>query len=107
MALLTFDMAGQQGKTYQPELANLPNEKMNGKEDDILMFTGLNVDIYKKDPIQVIVKKNQQQQPYFAATATGNQLIDFVTINNSVYKIANTGDLGNHLSTWQVIKTGK
>jgi hypothetical protein len=107
MALLTFDLTGQQGKTYQPELANLPTDKMNGKDDDILMFTGFNVDLYKKDPIQVIVKKDKQQQPYFAATATGNQLIDLVTINNSVYKIANTGDLGNHLSAWQVIKTSK
>jgi hypothetical protein len=106
MALFTFNLAGQKLNICQADLAHLADEQ-KASQDALLLFTGLNVDIYGKGQAQMIVKKDGQQKPYFTGTATGNQLIDFVTINNSVYKIANTGNLANHYSSWQVIKTTK
>jgi len=102
MTLFKFDLLGRKINTYKIDLANLPDKKNN--KDRPFLVTGLNVSVFNKEPYQIIIRKDKQNNPFFSSTSANNQLIDFTELNNKIFTIANTGELDKHLSEWQISK---
>ncbi|MFC0779506.1 hypothetical protein [Flavobacterium sp. HJSW_4] len=102
LVLQKFDQSGKKISSYKVEHTELT--KTENLNDKVVLLTGLSYFVYGKKPLQIILKEDEKKEPYFCLTETVDHLIDFVTINNERYLIANKLDLEKHFSKWQISK---
>jgi hypothetical protein len=105
MSLFKFNLSGQKTDSYTIDLSTLKSKENN--HDKYFLFTGLNINAYKQEPFQIVIRKDSQNNPYFSSASADNQLINFIELNHKTYIIANKGELEKHHSAWQVLKLDK